>query len=101
MVLALRLVGWGLFLIGMGLFIWSGGFSSVQDLSATKRTMAWAGIIGAMTGMLSTSFSRLLSHFAQQRRLKEKIRERTQLQWKGELKPVEPRTSDPPAKDSQ
>ncbi|MBI2899962.1 MAG: hypothetical protein HYY17_07240 [Planctomycetes bacterium] len=96
MILALRIAGWGFFVIGMGLFIWAGGFSGAHDEVGLKRSMAFVGIFTALGGMVFTSVSRLLSHFAQVRRFKQQLRERTARQWQGELKSVGEKPPEPP-----
>ena len=73
MALALRTTGWGLFILGIGAFIFVGGFGALRDGNPTHRILAWVGMFGALFGMILTSTSRLIGHFVELRRLKTKV----------------------------
>jgi len=71
--LALRVAGWGLFILGMGTFILVGAFQAVRHEDQTHRILAWVGMFGALLGMLLTSTSRLIGHFVGMRKLKADV----------------------------
>lgn len=73
MILALRIAGWGLFALGMATFILVGAFSAVRSDDSLHRILAWAGMFGALFGMILTSTSRLIGHFVGIRKLKENV----------------------------
>lgn len=73
MALALRIVGWGLFVLGIGTFIAVGGFDALRQPGPTYRILAWVGMFGGLFGMILTSTSRLIGHFVELRRLKAKV----------------------------
>ena len=76
MALPLRLVGWTLFVLGIGTFFLVGGFTAIRSESSLHRILAWVGMFGALFGMILTSTSRLIAHFATMRRLREQARKR-------------------------
>lgn len=96
MTVALRIVGWGLFVVGIGLFIFAGGFGAIKEPDATSRLLAYAGMFGALFGMFLTSTSRLIGHFSQIRRLKDEVARNHAFAKRDQLKPVE-KTEEPPA----
>ncbi len=89
MIVALRITGWGLFVVGIGVFIFAGGFSAIKEPDATSRILAYAGMFGALLGMFLTSTSRLIGHFAGIRHLKEEVAKKNAFRKRDELKPVE------------
>jgi len=64
MTLWLRLSGWVCFLLGAGVFLFSGGFGNPKD------PIPWMGMFTALLGMILTSSSNLAAHFERMRRLK-------------------------------
>lgn len=70
MALALRIAGWGLFVLGIGIFIFVGDFGALRDENPAHRILAWVGMFGALFGMILTSTSRLIGHFVELRKLK-------------------------------
>ncbi len=65
MVLWLRLSGWTCFLLGGGIFLFSGGFED------PRNPIPWMGMFTALLGMILTSSSNLAAHFERMRKLKE------------------------------
>ncbi len=84
MAFALRIAGWGLFVLGIGAFIFVGGFGALRDENPTHRVLAWVGMFGALLGMILTSMSRLIGHFVELRRLKAKVANANPFQKKDE-----------------
>ncbi len=72
-----RLLGWTLFLVGIGLFFLTGSFEAMQDSNASGHALSLIGMGAALLGMILTSTSRLLAHFNSVRQLKEKVRNQT------------------------
>ncbi len=66
----LRLSGWICFLLGAGVFFFSGGFED------PKNPIPWMGTFTALLGMILTSSSRLAAHLQEMRRLKEEMARR-------------------------
>jgi hypothetical protein len=94
MVTALRIAGWGFFGLGLGLFLYAGGLGLGPE-ATEQRTLAWVGIFGALFGMLLTSTSRLIGHFANMRHMREQAQLNNPFRKEGELKPAE-KPPDPP-----
>ncbi len=72
-----RILGWTLFLAGLGLFLFMGSFEALQDSSAPGHIFSIVGIGAAFLGMILTSTSRLLFHLESMRRLKDRVRNQT------------------------
>ena len=67
MALAFRLTGWTLTLVGMGIFIFGGGFG--EDHS---NPVGWAGIFVFLGGMILTSLSGLIHNLQYRSKLRKK-----------------------------
>ena len=67
MVLAFRLTGWALTLVGMGVFMFGGRFG--DDYS---NAVGWTGIFIFLAGMILTSLSGLVANLKYRKRLRER-----------------------------
>lgn len=85
MMVAMRIGGWGLFVIGFVVFVAAGAFSPDPG----NKPIAFAGLMTVLLGMFLTSTSRLIGHFAEIKRLKEKVSANNAFKKQAELKPVE------------
>jgi hypothetical protein len=72
-----RFFGWALFLVGLGLFFFTGSFETLQDSNAPGHALSLIGMGAALLGMILTSASRLFAHFESVKRLKEQVRNQT------------------------
>ena len=72
-----RFSGWTLFLVGSGLFFFTGSFEALQNSESPGHLYSLLGMGSALLGMILTSASRLMAHFESVRRLKERVREQT------------------------
>ena len=68
MALAFRLTGWSLTLVGMGIFIFGGGFGEDHANPA-----GWAGLFVFLGGMVLTSLSGLINTLQYRSRLRKKV----------------------------
>ena len=72
-----RFLGWALFLVGLGLFLFTGSFESLQVSNAPGHIPSLIGMGAALLGMILTSASRLFAHFDSVKRLKQQVRNQT------------------------
>lgn len=66
--MAFRLAGWTLVIIGLALFMWTGGLGDDY-----RNVYAWVGTFVFLLGMILTSFSALVGTLQYRRRLRERM----------------------------